>query len=369
MLPMIDCGTYYIFSNKAWCDDQWHALIKKTEPLCTKIGRVIAVPFLIIATIFSGALFCVSRIYSWINSEISSANSKPDSPVQESSKSSERIPTEVTTPTNLLESPVPTETPTKKQPLVEYQKLLQLHQSPSDSLFSEARKHPDRNRFFNVLPNEPTRVKFANIPEFYFNANWTLDGIAIASQGPLETEITEFWEMVWHSDVNTLVMLANPIEKGQNKCSEYWKGKTSPGLAPHRELNAQALSEKPIYNEGNVKIVERTIQVSKGSQSKTITQYHLQNWPDFGVVRPTVLAHLIKLVSDKTKKERFLAHCSAGIGRTGTFLAAFQAFQQKTFNLFGIASDLRSPHKGRIGMIQTPEQYNLAKETIELLLS
>ncbi len=196
-------------------------------------------------------------------------------------------------------------------------------------------------------------------PKFYFNANWVLGGKAIASQGPLKTEIEEFWEMLWHSDIKTIVMLANPIENGRDKCAEYWKASSK----------SQTISEETVFTEGAVQIVKRTIQVSKGRQTKSVVQYHLQNWPDFGVVSPAVLAQLVKVVSQESEGKPILAHCSAGVGRTGTFLAAYEAFHQKVDQIFTIASSLRNPNTGRVGMIQTAEQYGLAKKTAKLLLT
>lgn len=250
-------------------------------------------------------------------------------------------------------------------PKTQYQELKLLHQPIDNSLFNFARLQVGRNRFSDILPNEPTRVKL-NLPEFYFNANRVLETKAIASQGPMDNEISDFWHMVWHGEVDTIVMLANPVENGRDKCSEYWKE------IPEHNSNAtvamKTLSEATLFENDGVKIVERKIKMTRGSDEKTVTQFHLQNWPDFGVVSPDVLATLVKLVSANVGNGRLLAHCSAGVGRTGTFLTTFQAYLEKTKEVFGIAADLRDPQKGRVGMIQTPEQYELACQTASLLL-
>ncbi|MDN3507092.1 MAG: protein-tyrosine phosphatase family protein [Simkaniaceae bacterium] len=247
-------------------------------------------------------------------------------------------------------------------PAEEYRKLCRLD-AWHPSLFTEAQKHPHRNRFSDVLPNESTRFKLASDPNFYFNANWVLDKQAIACQGPLETEINQFWQMVWHADVKTIAMLANPVELGRNKCSEYWKSSFSSRL--FAALSVQCISETTVFEKDKVKIVERTIRLTKAGKTKEVTQYHLQNWPDFGVVEPEALAKLVTLID--SKQAPFLAHCNAGIGRTGTFLAAYQAYKQKTSQIYNIAAALRNPQKGRMGMIQTAEQYALARETAQLL--
>ncbi|MBS0629004.1 MAG: tyrosine-protein phosphatase [Verrucomicrobia bacterium] len=229
----------------------------------------------------------------------------------------------------------------------DFERLTQLHQNLDPTLFAEPQKHRDRNRYSDILPNEPTRFKIADDPSFYFNANWVLKNRAIACQGPLGNEKEEFWKMVAHGEVETIVMLTNPMEGYREKCTEYWK--------------SRRYTERKIFENGTEAIVERKIQVN----SKTIVQYHLQNWPDHSTVSPETLAELVKLVSDR--EGNLLVHCSAGIGRTGTFLAALEAHRQKTDKIFSIAADLRDPYKGRVGMIQTPEQYHLALKTAELL--
>jgi len=234
---------------------------------------------------------------------------------------------------------------------VEHSKLVKLDENLDPSLFAEAVSQAGRNRWPNILPNEPTRFKSAKDPTFYFNANWILEGQAIACQGPLPKEINDFWRMVWEADVQTIVMLANRVEKGANKCSKYWKG--------------FKCTKKTIISYGNEKIVKRKITVTRGNETRIIVQYHLKNWPDFGAVKPETLGELVTLVAKR--KGKILGHCSAGVGRTGTFFAAYEAFRRKTRAIYPIVLALRNPMTGRVGMVQTPEQYRLVLKTAELL--
>jgi protein tyrosine phosphatase len=234
---------------------------------------------------------------------------------------------------------------------VEHSNLLKLDENLDPNLFIEALKHERRNRFPNILPNGPTRFKIEADPTFYFNANWVLEGRAIACQGPLPWEIDEFWRMAWEANVNTVVMLANPIEKGAHKCCKYWK------KFKH--------TKKTIVSYGKERIVKRKIEVIRGNETRIFVQYHLKNWPDFKTVLPQTLGELVTLVAKRGG--RILAHCSAGVGRTGTFLAAFEAFRKRTTAIYPIVLALRNPMTGRVGSVQTPDQYRLVLKTAELL--
>lgn len=282
--------------SKNWCYAQWQGF-RQSEHLLKKIARVITLPLLLIATLFAEI---GSRIYRLF-----------------------------VKPENLDE---------------QYAKL---QKKADPDLFLEAQKHPNRNRYCDVLPNEPTRFKIDGDPSFYFNANWVLDQHGIACQGPMGHEIEQFWKMVDHGNIQTIVMLTNPIEGYRDKCSEYWK--------------TRPFTEEKVFENGKELIVKRKIDL----KGKTIVQFHLQNWPDHGTVSPKTLAKLVKLT--KNEEGKVLAHCSAGIGRTGTFFAAYEACRQKTASIYPIAANLRDPQKGRIGMIQTLEQYHLASQTAKLL--
>lgn len=57
---------------------------------------------------------------------------------------------------------------------------------------------------------------------------------------------------------------------------------------------------------------------------RTVNQYHFTVWPDFGV--PKEASAMIKFVRKirrgfDSEEGPMLIHCSAGVGRTGTFIA------------------------------------------------
>lgn len=65
-----------------------------------------------------------------------------------------------------------------------------------------------------------------------------------------------------------------------------------------------------------------TNQITK--EERTVHQLHYENWPDCGVPYLDLFIHLLNEVDtlQPRKDSPIVVHCSAGIGRSGTFVAA-----------------------------------------------
>ena len=70
------------------------------------------------------------------------------------------------------------------------------------------------------------------------------------------------------------------------------------------------------------------IDIAEYVYEHSVDQYHYIGWPDFGA--PTevdsiiVLAKAVrKLVAENKTNSKVIVHCSAGVGRTGTFIALY----------------------------------------------
>ena len=95
----------------------------------------------------------------------------------------------------------------------------------------------------------------------------------------------------------------------------------------------------------------------------SVTQYHFTSWPDHGVPKfATSLISFIRRVQkahDKDKGIPLLVHCSAGVGRTGTFILLDSMLErikaEKTVNVYEFLMGLRQK---RVLMVQTLVQYN-----------
>lgn len=93
-------------------------------------------------------------------------------------------------------------------------------------------------------------------------------------------------------------------------------------------------------------------------------QFHFVDWPEQGV--PKTGEGFVDFIGQVHKtKEQFgqegpiTVHCSAGVGRTGVFIALSHALErlqnEGTLDLFQIVRTLRTE---RPGMVQSEEQYH-----------
>uniref|UniRef100_A0A8C2RKJ4 Receptor-type tyrosine-protein phosphatase eta n=1 Tax=Capra hircus TaxID=9925 RepID=A0A8C2RKJ4_CAPHI len=195
----------------------------------------------------------------------------------------------------------------------------------------------------------------------YINANY-MPGYHskedfIATQGPLPNTLKDFWRMVWEKNVYAIVMLTKCVEQGRTKCEEYWPSKQAQDYGDI----AVAMTSEIVLPEWTVR--DFTVKNTPTSESHPLRQFHFTSWPDHGVPDATdLLINFRYLVRDYMKQSPpespVLVHCSAGVGRTGTFIAIdrliYQIENESTVDVYGIVYDLRMH---RPLMVQTEDQY------------
>ncbi|XP_039881138.1 receptor-type tyrosine-protein phosphatase eta-like isoform X5 [Simochromis diagramma] len=221
-----------------------------------------------------------------------------------------------------------------------------------------------KNRYNNVLPYDSSRVKLSILhgspSDDYINANY-MPGYNsrkefIAAQGPLPTTVNDFWRMIWEKNVQTLVMLTRCNEQGRVKCEQYW----SSGTKRCDNIIVKATSEITLEDWT---LRDFDIKNVKTAETRAVRHFHFTAWPDHGVPETTELLisfrHLVREhMNQYSKHSPTVVHCSAGVGRTGTFIAIdrliFQIERENTVDVFGIVHDLRMH---RPLMVQTEDQY------------
>ncbi|XP_069830088.1 phosphatidylinositol phosphatase PTPRQ isoform X2 [Dendropsophus ebraccatus] len=232
-----------------------------------------------------------------------------------------------------------------------------------------------KNRFTNIKPYNNNRVKLiadAGVPgSDYINASYVSGYICpnefIATQGPLAGTVGDFWRMVWETRTKTIVMLTQCFEKGRVRCHQYWPE-----------------DNKPVTVFGDIvitKVVEdvqidwtiRDLKVERHGDYMMVRQCNFTSWPEHGVPEnTTALIHFVKMVRASRPHENTptIVHCSAGVGRSGVFVAMDHLIQHINHHdfvdIYGLVAELRSE---RMCMVQNLAQYIFLHQCVVDLLA
>lgn len=233
-----------------------------------------------------------------------------------------------------------------------------------------------KNRWSNILPVAATRIRLgpsSSASSDYINANLVTHGSSsyICTQGPLAETCNDFWQMVYEQKSAVIVMLCNLVEKNRVRCHKYWpklneakkygdlivkfvKNATMPGLQ---------LRKFHLFFVGNGHADKSVLD---GPPDRVVTQLHYTEWPDFGTPDSTfAIRSLFDLYNHYSGSTPGVIHCSAGIGRTGSFVAIHAAMRDLfTFGAANVRELTQSLRQQRAGMIQTAEQYLFVYQTL-----
>ncbi|XP_057613431.1 receptor-type tyrosine-protein phosphatase beta isoform X2 [Chionomys nivalis] len=224
-----------------------------------------------------------------------------------------------------------------------------------------------KNRYNNILPYDTSRVKLSNVDDDpcsdYINASYipgnNFRREYIATQGPLPGTKDDFWKMAWEQNVHNIVMVTQCVEKGRVKCDHYWPADQD--SLYYGDLILQMVSES-VLPEWTI----REFKICSEEQldaHRLIRHFHYTVWPDHGVPETTQsLIQFVRTVRDYINRSPgagpTVVHCSAGVGRTGTFVALDRILQQldskDSVDIYGAVHDLRLH---RVHMVQTECQY------------
>ncbi|XP_063307626.1 receptor-type tyrosine-protein phosphatase mu isoform X10 [Pelobates fuscus] len=249
----------------------------------------------------------------------------------------------------------------------EYESFFEGQTAPWES----AKKDENRmkNRYGNIIAYDHSRVRLQAIEDEassdYINGNY-IDGYHrpnhyIATQGPMQETVYDFWRMVWHENTASIVMVTNLVEVGRVKCCKYWPDDTE----IYKDIKV-TLIETELLAE----YVIRTFAVEKRGihEIREIRQFHFTGWPDHGVpYHATGLLGFVRQVKSKSPSNAgpLVVHCSAGAGRTGCFIVIDimldMAEREGVVDIFNCVRELRLR---RVNMVQTEEQYVFIHDAI-----
>ncbi|XP_062600597.1 receptor-type tyrosine-protein phosphatase gamma-like [Saccostrea cucullata] len=224
-------------------------------------------------------------------------------------------------------------------------------------------RHLEKNRFKSLYPYDHSRISLRDKHDDYIHANYIQnvnnEKAYIASQGPKKNTLEDFWTMVYQENVSVIVMLTNLVEGRKRKCEKYWPAERGSD-ALYGQIRVHFINEKQYAN-----YIIRRFRVNTSQQfdaHRVVTQFHYTQWPDHGVPDPIslVLFHKHeKRVLEKTHiKWPLLVHCSAGVGRSGTFIALDALHQQGLeTGVLNVAEYVRKMREDRMNMVQNVDQY------------
>ncbi|KAG9509735.1 Tyrosine-protein phosphatase Lar, partial [Fragariocoptes setiger] len=255
---------------------------------------------------------------------------------------------------------------------LEFKRLAAVRYGPQKFTSANLPVNKFKNRLMNILPYESTRVCIEPIAGYegsdYINASF-IDGYRqrnayIATQSPLPDTVNDFWRMVSEHNASIIVMLTRLKEMGREKCTQYWPAERSADYVSCRVEMLREYNMTPNYVVREFNLID-----NDPSYNRTVRQFHYIDWPEQGVPKSGD-SFIDFIVQVHKTKEQFglegpiVVHCSAGVGRTGVFIALSILLEQlQNEGIADLFSTVRTLRMQRPGMLQTDEQYQFCYST------
>lgn len=270
--------------------------------------------------------------------------------------------------------------------------------------------HPDNarwNRYTGVEPYDRTRLSFCEPSGRYFNASWVRELYGgkwwIATQAPTPHTVHAFLSVIHQpqshppvelhpraeshqttdtSRVRTVVQLTRNFESARRKADIYFPPTEGDSFisppeegvsAPSYKVVLQSVKPLPEAHGVQSTVSVQPVSASGQPEGKAIVFNHMifNDWPDHGVPEDEHKAGLftfIRLVdevnrdvSTQPSESRtgldpdppILIHCSAGVGRTGAFIALSSLLRDVGF-LKPVGSSLHDPSAALPALLPSP---------------
>jgi len=251
----------------------------------------------------------------------------------------------------------------------EWEALCSYKADDSETTVGGDTKNTTKNRYRDVLPYDRTRVKLREVLNVYhsdyINANFITDVDPhnpdyIATQGPLDNTVADFWQMVWEQGVVVIVNLTKLSDMGLPQCHRYWPEN---GSEIFHIYEVHLISEHIWCDDYLVRsLYLKNLQTG---ETRTITQFHYLTWPDLSV--PDSAKSLLEFRRKVNKCYRgqacpIIVHCNNGVGRTGTYILLDMVLNKmiKGAKEIDIAATLEHLRDQRPDMVKTKGQFEFS---------
>ena len=211
-------------------------------------------------------------------------------------------------------------------------------------------------RHKDVWCYEHNRYQSPHDPNFWIDASVYPAGF-IATMGPLDGTDFEgaadtrphFWQMVHETKSRVIVMTTDLKEGPKLKCAQYWPDEEET-YGKHTVLKKNEKRQDRLHI--------RELQVD----DHALTHIHILNWPDNGAF--SCLENLENAVDEASRRcenAPIIVHCSAGVGRTGSFISCYLIKKARSLGLYvnlpKLIHFLRK--EGRVRSVEGLDQYKM----------
>uniref|UniRef100_A0A286ZQS0 protein-tyrosine-phosphatase n=1 Tax=Sus scrofa TaxID=9823 RepID=A0A286ZQS0_PIG len=155
------------------------------------------------------------------------------------------------------------------------------------------------------------------------------------------------------------ILPCDPLHLLGCKCAQYWPDQ---GCWTYGNIRV-SVEDVTVLVDYTVRkfCIQQVGDVTNRKPQRLITQFHFTSWPDFGVpFTPIGMLKFLKKVKacNPQYAGAIVVHCSAGVGRTGTFVVIDAMLDmmhtERKVDVYGFVSRIRAQ---RCQMVQTDMQY------------
>ena len=210
----------------------------------------------------------------------------------------------------------------------------------------------------------------------------------ISTQGPTKNTFFQFWRMIYVNNSQLIIMLCNLKEDARVKCDQYWPETSESKLVckgnRNERMEVEFLSEKLTFNDliierkFRIKYYEENEETQTEPIEKEVTQLHITCWPDHSIPHLSYMFkffdYLVNIIYSnyKLSQSKFqkhsptVVHCSAGVGRTGTFISIYNLFDHLNRQFLAYKESLETKEETERETEKEEDYINLNHETCKI---